>query len=215
MGLIDGFERKGLFRFTRFLGLLIVCGLIVAFAVGAAVYTGTLMAKQDTHVKAETVVNELRPPPASPVIDNSVPQTTEDQSNALPGIKMPFILQPYFSTERNRQILLRHLEDLSPSEKQEYVDNLSEIVQAAQSEHLDVPESINSYIRLKEQQISRAAAKNSGLVQTRLYIAGGAVSILGLIGLFSLILVLLAIERNTRLEQGQGKVGDTQHEVAK
>jgi hypothetical protein len=197
------------------------------------------MAKQDTHVKAETVVNELRPPPASPVIDNSVPQTTEDQSNALPGglkvplhprlpvqttedqsnalpgIKMPFILQPYFSTERNRQILLRHLEDLSPSEKQEYVDNLSEIVQAAQSEHLDVPESINSYIRLKEQQISRAAAKNSGLVQTRLYIAGGAVSILGLIGLFSLILVLLAIERNTRLEQGQGKVGDTQHEVAK
>jgi len=194
------------------------------------------MAKQDTFFSCESLNRCERIAPSSCIAGHrySVPQTRGSikrapgrlkvHSTRVSRCKQPRINQTrsralrchlfstYFSTERKIANTFTAPEDLSPSEKQEYVDNLAESTGRA-IRTSDVPEFINSYIRLKSTDI-RAAAKNSAWFRRVSTLPGGAVSILAD---WAVLFNSRAVghRTNTRLEQGQGKVGDTQHEVAK
>lgn len=197
MNLLDNFEQKGLFRFTRLLALLIVATLVSTCVIGGIIIAGTVFARESTYVKPEAVMNQVRPPvPAT--FPGSSDESTAVDPNALPGIKMPFVLQTFFSNAQRMRVLLEHLQNLTDDQKQDYVDNMAEVFENAKTQHIDFTEAINAYFSLKDQEIQRARAQHQELIQTRLYVAGTAISIMGLVALFSLILVLLAIERNTR-----------------
>jgi hypothetical protein len=197
MNLLDAFEQKGLFRFTRLLALLIVCTLVTAVIAGLVIFTGTALTQESSYVKPEKVIDQVKPS----ILSTSPAPTGESNfvdPNALPGIKMPFSLQTFFSNSRNMRILLDHIQTLSDEQKQDYVDNMAEVVEKAKAQNIDIVEAVNAYFSLKDQELQRAQVEHQQIIQTRLYIAGAAISIMGLVALFSLILVLLAIERNTR-----------------
>jgi hypothetical protein len=87
---------------------------------------------------------------------------------------------------------------LSKSEKQAYIDELAAAVLLAVSQKLDRGEAINSYMNLKEVKINEYHARQAQAKEKRLWAAGVVVSVLFFIAFFSVVLVLLAIERNTR-----------------
>jgi hypothetical protein len=90
------------------------------------------------------------------------------------------------------------MEGLDSSERIEYLNNLSQVVQESKSKGEDTTNVINKYFELKQTQIALAKADSAARTIRQLYIAASALSIMFLIALASLILVLLAIERNTR-----------------
>jgi hypothetical protein len=92
---------------------------------------------------------------------------------------------------------------LDTSDRQEYLDNLGDVIQAAKSAGLSDTDAINTYFRMKDRQLESIAAQKATRMQTTTIVIEGTASALGLIGIFSLILVLLAIERNTRPEHGE------------
>lgn len=196
MSRLDGFERSALFVFTRALALVIVAVLIVGTS--ALVFWGasTFATSGATRVS----LRELMPPEGS----NEVKSTGGEQANIPqdmglpPSIRMPFVLQKYFSGSENLGVLHRQLDELTTSEQQEYLDNLAEIVSAQEVSTPDATAVINRYFTVKDSRIQKAkleAVENRNL---QLYLLGSIVSAFGLIALFSLVLVLLAIERNTR-----------------
>jgi hypothetical protein len=90
------------------------------------------------------------------------------------------------------------MEGLDSIERTEYLNNLSQVVKASQSSGEDTTNVINKYFELKQTQLALAKADSAARTLRWLYIAASALSIMFLIALASLILVLLAIERNTR-----------------
>lgn len=199
MGALETFEQKGLFRLTRFLATLIVVGLIFAFVAGAFIFAGTIVSSDETRVDPDAVLRAVQPPQQHQQEGQSGGGVAPYDPDQLPGIRLPFELQPYFSDPSNRKVLLSRIEDMSKGEKQDYVDNLAEIVKAAKARGVNVTDCINEYFRQKADVMRRAESAKTVKTQMRLYLAGAAVSLLGLVALFSLILVLLAIERNTRI----------------
>ena len=99
------------------------------------------------------------------------------------------------------------LSDMPLSDQQEYIDNMAEVVTAASSAGLSESEAIKTYLRMKEQEIADGVARKVVRQQTRIYVLGAVGSAFGLIGLFSLVLVLLAIERNTRVRGEAAREG--------
>ncbi|HET9742353.1 MAG TPA: hypothetical protein VFQ00_06375 [Terriglobales bacterium] len=199
MGALEGFERKWLFRFTRFVAMLVVLALIAGFVIGATYFGSAVFASRDSHVSPQVVLDNIRPHTQG-TTGTGVAKGTKPARAAgeLQGIRLPFLLQPYFSDPESRRVLMSHIGDLASDQKQEYVDNLAEVVQTAKSQSMDVTATINEYFQQKSEAISRADIKQTEFTKMLPDVAGAAVSIVGLIALFSLILVLLAIERNTR-----------------
>jgi hypothetical protein len=111
-------------------------------------------------------------------------------------------LQPYFSITQNRSVLKNHLIGLDSDERVDYLANLAEVVAAAKADGADVTDTINKYFEDKTPQMELAKADKTARILKQLYIAGAAASTVLLIALASLVLVLLAIERNTRRPSG-------------
>jgi hypothetical protein len=99
------------------------------------------------------------------------------------------------------------LSEMPLSDQQEYVDNLAEVVNAASAAGISEPDAIKTYVRMKDQEIADAPARKVVRQQMRIYVLGAMGSAFGLIGLFSLVLVLLAIERNTRVHGEAARQG--------
>jgi len=93
---------------------------------------------------------------------------------------------------------MHHMDGLDSSERTEYLDNLTQVVEEGKRSGEDTTKVINTYFELKQTQLALAKADSSARSMRQLYIVASAVSIMFLIALASLILVLLAIERNTR-----------------
>jgi len=202
MAVLDAFERKGLFGFTRLLALSVVGLLILGLIGGLIAWGSTLFASDKKRVEPEKVIAALKPLPTSVDGDASggrAPAEPPPPSGVLPGLKIPFRLQPYFSRVGSREFMRGKLSDMPLSDQQEYVQNMEEVVAAANSAGISEPEAIETYLLMKDREISDAAARKVVRQQTRIYVLQAVGSAFGLIGLFSLVLVLLAIERNTRV----------------
>lgn len=204
MSFIDSFENKFLFGLTRYLATLIVFGLIAAIVIGAVVASGTLNGKVSTKVTPHDVVEVIKPVVAVDVTtadQDGTSQSTPAESNLLRGVKLPFSLQKHFNSTTNIKILRGWL-DIVPAEyHQEFIDEMAAAVGEAEKQNLDASEAINTYKQLKFKKLEQGKSAKAELDQMRMYYAAAAGSCIALMALFSLILVLLAIERNTRRAQ--------------
>jgi hypothetical protein len=100
MPFLENFERRGLFGFTRLLALSIVAVLILGLIGGAIFFGSTLIQGSDRRVEPNKVVAAILPVPAQATDGTSTPSRNEGGSpnfGSLPGLKVPFSLQPYFS----------------------------------------------------------------------------------------------------------------------
>jgi len=197
MAVLESIERRGLFRLTRFLAFVVILALSLALVIGAVIFAGDLIPNRTPAVSFNEISRELHPAPEAnqPGSNSSQPG---DEFQGAPSLDLPFVLQPYFSASDNREVLMRHMEGLDSTERTEYLNNLSQVVKASQSSGEDTTNVINKYFELKQTQLALAKADSTARTLRRLYIAASALSITFLIALASLILVLLAIERNTR-----------------
>jgi hypothetical protein len=204
VALLDSFERRALFGLTRVMALFIIALLILGLVSGAIFFGWTWTRTSDRHVKPDAVISAIKPPSAP--ADDSAPDNhaAADESNSateaqFPGLKIPFSLQRYFAIKEFRDAIANKLNGMTLADQQDYLNNMGEVLDATKSAGIQPGEAVDKYIKLKDSLIEASAAENSTRTQARLYIIAGAGSTLGLIGLFSLILVLLAIERNTRV----------------
>jgi hypothetical protein len=220
MSALDTFERKGLFQLTRILALFVVGILFVGAAIGVVAAYLNWPKSENAKVSAAEVIALIAPEAKSEVAQVATDEVQHPSKNVdgLTGIVVPEILANEFSTInprpgyegllvdpessrlKNRRILADRMAalSLSKSEKQAYIDELAAAVSAAASKKLDHGDAIDSYMNLKQEKINEYRAQLSQAKAMRLWAAGVVVSVLFLIAMFSLVLVLLAIERNTR-----------------
>jgi hypothetical protein len=204
MAVLEKFETGFLFGLTRFVAMFIIFCLISAIIVGAVVASGTLSGKVSTKVTTDEVIEAIRPPVAGDAINsaNGVPtQSSPVDANLLPGIKLPFALQKEFNTPSNIRVLRDWLNAIPEDHRQKFLDEMAAAAVEAGKQNLSVPDAINAYKALKFNKLDQKKIAQAALEQTRLYYVAGAVSCIALTAMFSLILVLLAIERNTRKAQ--------------
>jgi hypothetical protein len=196
MPVLESLEQRGLFRLTRLVAFLIVSILTLGLVVGGILFFKDFMPNEESHVSYTKLVHEIHPKSNSDEPQNPqepVPHVSEDDT-----LTMPFEIQPYFSDTQNRTVLKNHMSGLDSAERTDYLDNMAEVVREAKSHNEDVTEVINRYFEDKATQMELAKLDRASRLQRQIYVAGSAVSLVLLISFASLILVLLAIERNTR-----------------
>ena len=193
MPVLELIEQRGLFRLTRFMTLAIILCLTVGLLVGVALFGSDLLPNHDSHVSYSTISSELHP-----TISKDQDGTSSRSSGDVPPFSLPKDLQPYFNDSQNQTVLMNHISGLSSDERQEYLSNLSEIVASAEKNKASVIDVINRYFEDKTSKIEAVKADQTSRLIRQIYIVAGFLSTIFLIALASLILVLLAIERNTR-----------------
>jgi hypothetical protein len=204
MSFADSFERRFLFVLTRGLALFFIFGLLAAIVIGGIVVSDKLMPKESTAVTPQEVVDAITPPKPE------VSQASDSASTAmspppdpmiLPGIKLPFVLQKHFSTPESIKTLRDWLESLANEQRQVFLDEMAAAVTEAEKGGADGLAAINKYKEIKFAKLKQEELAAAKLAMQRMTYAGVAFGAILLIALFSLILVLLAIERNTRRSQ--------------
>ena len=199
MQIFDRFERNFLFGLTRIFAMLIIFGILIAVIFGSMLFIDSYK-ETDTKIPIALIMDIINPPTTtnSPTGETNSPIQTIENINILPSVKMPFILQKYFNTPENLQTLKKWLDTLPIHNNQEIIDEMAAIVTEAEKLKLPVNDAIETYKSFKEDILKDAQLKKSEQQTKQLYYIGAIISGIALIALFSLILVLLAIERNTR-----------------
>ena len=204
MSFADSFERKFLFVLTRGLALLFIFGLLAAIVVGGVFVSDKLIPKASTTVTPQEVVDAITPPKpeVSQASDSAASATLPPPDPMiLPGIKLPFVLQKHFSTPDSIKTLRGWLEALPIEQRALFLDEMAAAVAEAEKGAADGLAAINKYREIKFEKLKQEELAAARLATERATYAGIAFGAILLIALFSLILVLLAIERNTRRSQ--------------
>jgi hypothetical protein len=210
-GFVATFERQVLFRISRFVAFSI-CFLLFLSLVGGALYL--LKSGHDASEKPDpsAVAQALKPAPeqAAPAADaadatagagdasDGATGTSLASQPALFGVKLPPVLQEQFLNEDNQKILRDWLDSLPEGERQPFIDGLAKTVEEARKVGVADADAINRYHEQYVEYVTSRTVAQAAAKTQRLYVAGALISILVLLALFSLVLVLLAIERNTR-----------------
>lgn len=186
MKLFDRLEQKSLFVFTRFLSLAVIVILAVGIFVTAVAYSAL---KKDTWVTLEQVQAALHPD------DDKSPASLKEQ---LPDVTVPPAINEYLGSGKNQKVLLEWLEPLDTDQQADFLQNMSAVIGQAKAHKVEVVDAINQYKTLKLQKLS-----TSGVDKYAEPVRKGALMLfmaimMSMVALFSLVLVLLAIERNTR-----------------
>jgi hypothetical protein len=202
MSIVEGFERKALFNITRAIALVCVTVFLLGI-VGGVLYGVSVWQEQiNTKVSPQEIVDQLKPlGQSTPVVQElHGTQPPIDQGpvkSPLSGFQIPFSLQKYASGE-NAQIVRNHLDAVPADDRQTYLDELGAVVTAAESNKLDAVQAINTYMDMKGARYTQAEIKRAQKWETLKLVGEITAAGLFLVALFSLVLVLLAIERNTR-----------------
>jgi hypothetical protein len=200
----DTFEQKGLFRGIRFLAILFIFILVAGFAFGCYVAYDQLSPAKPVAINANEVIDQIKPAPEvaapAPATGEVAPAPAPKTRTVSPlaGYKIPFPLQKMVSSEDNAKWLSRFLKAEPPEYTDQILNELSSVVQAADEQHVDEADAVNAYHEMKVDRIQAEEAAKAGRKTLMTYFAEGAAAIILLVALLGLILVLLAIERNTR-----------------
>lgn len=221
MSIVEGFERKALFNITRGVALICVTTFLLIIAGGVFYGVSVWQEQIDTKVQPQEIVEPLKAAQSKPdevtgPKGAQPPGQQGPEESPLAGYKIPFALQKYVSGD-NAKVLRHHLDDAPVAERQAYLDELGAVVTEAEAKKVDVVAAINSYMEVKSDRYKAATAKNARKWETLKIVAEVTAGGLLLVALFSLVLVLLAIERNTRsLRQPDAKIrasAEHDHEV--
>ncbi len=134
-------------------------------------------------------INQSVPHPAS------VATAQQGTNTASVNYTVPSNLQDFFSGD-NTAILDGWLEALDAGQKQDFFDNLSQIVLNTHQEAS--PEVVNAYKDIKLKKLAAAGFERYAQIAQIAASVGIIIAALFLVILTSLVLVLLRIERNTR-----------------
>lgn len=178
-----------LFSFTRILAL---GGSVVALVIIAFLLIGALGGAAD---KSLVTIDEVLPAAQS---DQS--GTTQAATTAAPKVRIPGLVEKYLSGD-NEKILHGWLEDLDEGQQKLFLKNLASIIDEAELKKADVIDVVNKYKALKLERLQANPFEKYEQMATKGALMGAIFGLVILVGLMSLILVVLAIERNTR--QGQ------------
>ena len=193
MPILDAFERGVLFTLTRLTTLMIIIAFCIPIVISGIIYYHFFGA--GPHVDYDDIHDELHPQSSLPYPKvASKPEASQTSSQ----VNIPSSLQQYFDTPEARQELLNHLVLLDAEAQGDYLNNLAEVVKTAQFHGEDIPQVIQQYFQDKDRHIGRTPTDAAFLWGSRIALALLTISTLILVALASLILVLLAIERNTR-----------------
>ena len=193
-GVVARFERKVLFRITRWVALGLCLLLFLALLASGLMLLGTLSSGVD------------RPDPAAMVSEGqsqgrAIPSDGElasEAASSLDGIRLPPSLQELFASGTNRDTLESWLDDIERDERQSFVDALGEAAAAAKAAGQNESDALNSYRSRYLDYVQERHLTEAQAAADRLQIFIAIATALALIALFSLVLVLMAIERNTR-----------------
>ena len=195
--MLEKIEQKGLFFFTRILAFVLIVGLVL----GTAELLVTTISNAPQAVRSEVtpqmVADSFKANRESPIARSEASQS--GAADPLAGLTIPANLQPVFQGpygESNRQFVSQRLEEILKGDRQSTLEAISSTLRLAPTA-LSPAQVVGRYFDMREKQIEAAKAANTrradhfknGLVQVGVGLA--------LIALFSLVLVLLAIERNT------------------
>lgn len=182
--------------------MMIILGILVAIGSRLNIVWWLFYGGIDTKVTAIEVMDSIKPPVITNAPSNGLnsPTQTIENANGLPSVKLPFVLQKHFNTPEKIQTLNNWLNALvsTMGDRQEFIDEMAATVVEAEKHKLSSNEAINKYKELKFKKLELEQSTKAERRTLQLYYAGAVVGAVALIALFSLILVLLAIERNTR-----------------
>ncbi len=198
MSFFDTFERRFLFILTRFLALLFISCLLAAIVIGGIAASSKFLPNETAKVTPAEVMEAIKPAVYGEAPQTAAAQPPRQDPNALPGIKLPFALQKHSNNPDDIRILRGWLEQTPKEQRQEFIDELAAVVVEAEKTNANVVQAINKYKELKFAKIQEEKQAKAELEASRLRYIGAAFACITLIAMFSLILVLLAIERNTR-----------------
>ncbi|WP_157771957.1 hypothetical protein [Ralstonia solanacearum] len=218
MSVIENFERKALFNITRAVALVCVIVFLLGI-VGAGLYGASVWKTEvSTKVAPEEIVNQVKPPAVADTSSQGPkgaqpPTDTAPRLSPLYGYRIPFSLQKYISGD-NAQIVKNHMDTVPVDERQAYLDELGDVVSVAESSKIDPVDAINAYFKTKAERYERAAREREHKKDTLKLVGAAIATGLLTVALFSLVLVLLAIERNTRVASTQKATSRMQGNVA-
>lgn len=209
-GFIAGFERKVLFRISRFVAFA-VCLVLFLVMVGGLIFMLTTISGADKP-DASAVVQELKPdtPSTSPRASEQTrtpgpSRGTLGPQSPLTGLRVGPELQELMGQTGNREVLENWASELEQADRQPFMDGLGEAIREARRHGVDDADAVNSYRQHFQTYIVEREASKLASIEARLYVAGAVTSILLLLAAFSLVLVLLAIERNTYRSANSGQ----------
>lgn len=211
-GLLDRVERAALFRFTRFLAFVVAVLLVIGF-VGRLV--GIVSVWNLSKMPPQWVTPAQMREHFSAA---SAPATTPAPANIMKGLTLPKNLNAIMfdglsasTRAQNQQVLTDNLSELPVRDRQAYLDHMSQVVTAfahADTQYTSMAaraDVVNAYIGMMQARIAAASLLRARARRALLIDLGEAAVLLALIGLFSLVLVLLSIERNTRLAVSESR----------
>jgi uncharacterized membrane protein len=185
--LIGKIEQKILFNYTRVLALISIGFLFICLIIGIIAF---LNVGKDSFVAYKDVERSLNPP------EENASKSIQDR---FPDVKIPNNALRYFSDGENKKVLTGWLEGLDKDQQKDFLRNLGYIIDEAEDENPNkVVKYINGYKGLKFAKIKSDQFDEYFQIATKVGIIALILFLMTIIGLFSLVLVVLAVERNTR-----------------
>ena len=170
-----------LFKFTR---LFAIGSSLIALIVIIVLISSLLNFKDSTHVSFEEIHAK-----------NRQIESTLEQEQVL-----PVAVKRYITDEEQKLTLKGWLDSISDYDgKKDLLDNLSEVIVAAENKDVNVFEVINNYKEMKFSKLNKSKTEDGymakGLKLVKLFFI---LCCAFFIALMSLILIVLSIERNTK-----------------
>lgn len=173
-----------LFGFTRTFAIF---GSTIGLAILILFVLGLFFGGEDTYVSLDDLDTST-----------SIEQDDVSSASATKHLIRSDEVERYLSGD-NEKILNDWLNSINGIEKkQDFLDNLTDIIDDAESEGVDVINAINSYKVLKLAKYKKSIPEQleeSGQAIAKYFVIFGLIIF---VSLMSLILVMLSIERNTR-----------------
>ena len=184
---IEKIEQKLLFNYTRVLALISIVFLFICLPIGIISFT---MVGNDSFVAYKDVVRSLNS------TEKNANKTIQDR---FPDVKIPNNALRYFSDGENKKVMTGWLSGLEKDQKKDFLSNLEYMIDEAEDENPSkVINYINGYKELKFAKIKTNPFDEYFQTATKVGIIALLLVLMALIGLFSLVLVVLSVERNTR-----------------
>ena len=197
---LENLEEKIIFNFTRIIALIMILGMFILLVIGII---GLTTMKDNTYVSYSTVKTSLTTSNDSSGDTSQTPSREESLEAVTSGVYIPQEVKDKFQGE-NRDVLIGWLKNMNTQQQEKFVSNLSNIINEAESdESINLYTAVNKYKSLKFNKFTQQTSNPLSSYEDTARKIGIALFVtiaIGLIGLFSLVLVLLAIERNTRSE---------------
>jgi hypothetical protein len=212
---LDFFERKFLFILARAFFLLLVLVAVAASCIGADQFWKDY---QQT-VKPVTVAPSevfADPAKATPAVSASAPDGASISAggDVEAGLHLGFWTTKAISDRDTKKVLDGWLEDLPIGDRQSFLDGLETVGIAAlqrvppgataDKKGTAYADAVNKYKDLAVARIHARDDAKAVFEQRYMFYAGIAAAFVAVISLLSLVLVLLAIERNTRPPKAAG-----------